>query len=171
MKAVAVALLVVVAAVAQVTVSPRFPIQAAVADMVLVTLVLAAAFAGPRIAMLAVPFAAICLGFASSREPGLLLLAYLPILPLARWLEFAPVPLSGYWRLAWVTFATGAWARCLLAFGALTAGAGLELFPLITLILIPGALLDWALLTVVFLPHRFVGWEVRPMDVQRGGIL
>jgi len=170
MKTLVVALLLVIAAVAQVTVSPRFPIEAAIADITLVTLVLSAAFAGPRVAMLAIPFAAICLGFTTGREPGLLLLAYLPILPLARWLETMAVPLPDYWRVAAVTLATGAWARVLLAIGAVVGGASPDMVALITIIVIPGALLDWALLTVAYLPHRFVGWQVRGMDVERGGI-
>lgn len=171
MKLVAVALLVVVAAVAQVTVSPRFPLESAVADVVLVTLVLSTAFAGPRVAMLAIPFAAVCLGFASSREPGLLLVAYMPVLLLARWAETAQVPLSGYWRLTGVTLATGAWARCLLAAGAVVGGADPAFAALVTIILVPGAALDWVLLSLAYLPHRLVGWDIRPMDVQRGGIL
>ena len=164
------AFLLTLAVCAQVTVAPLFPLGAANADLVLVTLVLGTAFAGPRIGMLAVPFAAVCLGFLTDRDPGLLLLAYLPILPLARLLELGAAALSSYWRIAMTTLGAGLWVRCVLAAGVFVNGGDVPPLTLLFAILIPGALLDWALLTFAYLPHRFVGWDVRPMDVQRGGI-
>ncbi|HET7737593.1 MAG TPA: hypothetical protein VFK32_03380 [Tepidiformaceae bacterium] len=170
MKIAIAVVMVVLAVSAQVTIAPLFPLGASIADMVLVTLVLATAFAGPRTGMFAVPFAAICLGFVSDRDAGLLLLAFIPILPLARWLETSAVPVSGYWRVALTVLGTGLWARLVLAAGVFVNGGDLPLSTLVFSALLPGALLDWALLTLAYFPHRFVGWEVRPMDVQRGGI-
>ena len=97
-KALLIALLFFTAALAEVTVAPLFPISAAVPDIPLVTLVVVTAYAGPYAAMLGIPFVAICLGFASDRSPGVLLIAYLPLLPLAAILEESSLPLNRFAR-------------------------------------------------------------------------
>lgn len=164
------AILLFLAVCAQVTVAPLFPVAAAIPDMVLVTFVLVVAFAGARTSMVALPFMALGLGFLIGREPGLLLLAYLPALPLARWTELsAPRGATPFQRLLVVTLLTGLWARSLLAFGAIVNGADFEGSVLVVRILLPGAVLDLALLGVAYLPHRALRWRVRPLELARSG--
>ena len=167
MKSLGVVLLVVVTALAQVAVAPLFPISAAVPDYALVTLVLLTVFAGPAIVMLALPLMAICLGFAGDRSPGLLLIAYLPLLPLSLYVEDARVPLNRYAQMAIAGIVTGAWARTLLAFGAIAGGADPALGAITGQLVVPGLFLDFALLTVVYLPFRLLGWTGRGMSLQR----
>ena len=111
MKAAGVCLLVVVTALAQVAVAPLFPVSAAVPDYALVVLVILTVFAGPTTVMLAIPLMAICLGFASDRSPGLLLMAYLPLLPLALYAEDSRLPLNRYAQMVVAGVAAGIWAR------------------------------------------------------------
>ena len=167
MKALGVCLLVVVTALAQVSVAPLFPVSAAVPDYVLVVLVILTVFAGPTTVMLALPLMAICLGFASDRSPGLLLIAYLPLLPLALYGEETRVPLNRYAQIVLAGLATGAWARTLLAFGAIAGGAEPAFGALVGQLVIPGLFLDFALLTLVYAPFRLLGWSGRGMSLQR----
>ena len=167
MKAVGVCLLVVVTALAQVSVAPLFPFSAAVPDYVLVVLVILTVFAGPTTVMLALPLMAICLGFASDRSPGLLLIAYLPLLPLALYGEETRVPLNRYAQIVLAGLATGAWARTLLAFGAIAGGAEPAFGAIVGQLVIPGLFLDFALLTLVYAPFRLLGWSGRGMSLQR----
>ncbi len=167
MKAVGVCLLVVTTALAQVSVAPLFPISAAVPDYALIVLVILTLFAGPATVMLALPLIAICLGFASDRSPGLLLMAYLPLLPLALYAEETRVPLNRYAQMVVAGLATGAWARTLLAFGAIAGGADPAFGALVGQLVIPGLFLDFALLTLVYAPFRLLGWSGRGMSLQR----
>jgi cell shape-determining protein MreD len=160
--------LILVVALSQVTVAPLFPIAGAVPDLMLVTILCLAVYSGPRTAMWAIPVAAVLVGFTSDRAPGLLLLAYLPLLPLAFALEEARLPLNRYSQVALVGVATGLWARSLLAFGAVAQDATFSPTVLVRDLLLPGALLDLALLTLVYVPFRLVGWSPRGMTLQRG---
>ncbi len=155
---------------AQVTVAPLFPVVAAVPDLVLVTYVLVVAFSGARAGMFALPLLALGLGFLSDRDPGLALIAYLPVLPLARWLELnSPRPVSPFQRIAAVTILAGIWARLTFAMGAVVHGAEFQAGTVATDILLPGAALDLALLTVAYLPRRLLRWRVQTLDLARGG--
>lgn len=167
MKALGVCLLVVLTALAQVSVAPLFPLSAAIPDYALVTLVILTVFAGPATVMLALPLMALSLGFASDRSPGLLLLAYLPLLPLSLYVEEARVPLNRYAQMAVAGVATGAWARTLLALGAIVGGADPAFGALAGQLVIPGVFLDLALLTLVYVPLRLLGWTGRGMSLQR----
>ena len=167
MKALGVVLLVIVAALAQVSVAPLFPVSAAVPDYALVTLVILTVFAGPATVMLALPLMAICLGFASDRSPGLLLMAYLPLLPVALYVQDSRLPLNRYAEMTVAGVATGVWARTLLAFGAIAGGANPSFGAIIGQLVIPGLFLDFALLTLVYAPFRLLGWSGRGMSLQR----
>lgn len=160
-------LLVVLTALAQVSVAPLFPISAASPDYALVALVILTVFAGPTTVMVALPLMALFLGFASDRSPGLLLMAYLPLLPLALYLEDSRVPLNRYAEMAVAGMATGAWARLVLAFGAIAGGADPSFGAIVGQLVIPGLILDFALLTLVYAPFRLLGWTGRGMSLQR----
>jgi hypothetical protein len=155
-------------AMAQVTVAPLFPVGTANFEFVLVSLAMVLAFSGPRTLMGAMPFAAICLAFASNRSPALLILAYLPMLPLAGWLAESGPPMNRFLQVLSATMVTGAVSRSVLAAGAVSGGAELAVGPLITGILLPGLLLDMALLTVAYGPVRLLGWEPGEMTLQPG---
>jgi hypothetical protein len=168
-KALAIAALLVLTAIAQVTVAPLFPIAGAVADLPLVALLVLTAYAGPTPVMAGLPFVAICTGFASDRAPGLLVLGYLPLLPLAVGIEGWRVPLGQFLRLVLVGVATGMWLRGVLALSSVAQGADPAFGALIGDVLIPGAFLDVALLAVAYFPLRLIGWSGRGMTLQRGG--
>jgi len=169
MRSLAVFVLIVTAALSQVTVAPLFPMSAAIPDLGLVTLLLLAVFAGPKTVMVAMPMYAIFLGFASERSPGLLVLAYLPLLPLAYLLEEASLPLSRLFRLLVVGGATGVWIRGIMAMSSVAQGAEFAVGDLIGSLLVPGLFLDLALLTIAYLPFRLIGLTSRGMTLQRGG--
>lgn len=167
MKGVAAVAAVLLAAIWQVTVAPLFPLSTAVPDLVLLTLVLVTAFGTPRRGMVCVPVAALAYGFLSDRAPGLMVLAYLPLLPLGMYLEEAKLPLNHYARTLFALVATGAWARLLMILGTLVGGADASIGPVIGQVLVPGAFLDLALLTLVYLPLRLVGWSGEGMSLRR----
>ena len=154
---------------AQVTVAPLFPISGAVPDFALVLLVTLAVFSGPTSAMLAIPVTAIFVGFASDRAPGLLIIAYLPLLPLGLLLQEWRIPLNQYLRVIAGGGATGMWIRGVLAIAAVLQGANIAVGPLIFQVLLPGLFLDLALLTIAYVPFRLIGWSGRGMNLQRGG--
>ena len=169
MKTIVIVILGALAVFAQVTVAPRFPLWAAVPAFPLVFLVLLAAFGGPFKAMVAMPIVAIALGFASNRAPGLLLLAYLPALPIGLLLEESDIPLSHLVRTLTSGIATGVWIRLLLASTVLAqAGFTISLF---TKVIVPGIFLDFALLAVVYLVLSLIGLNGRSLTLPRGGFL
>lgn len=155
------------AAIAQVTVAPLFPVAGAVPEIVLLALVLLAAFSSPSPVMVFTPIVAIGLAFLADRSPGLVLLAYLPLLPLGFALEESPVPLNHYVRTLAMMAVTGLWLRTLLALGAMASGATPAFSLLVSDVLLPGMFLDAALLTVVYIPMRLIGWSGRGMTLQR----
>ncbi len=157
------------AAVWQVTVAPLFPVWGVTFDFVLLTLVLIAAFGSPQRGMLCVPVAALAYGFLSGREPGLLVLCYLPLLPLGLYLEEARIPLNHYARTTIALVATGVWVRLLLVLGAVVGGADATPGLVIADVLLPGAILDFALLGIVYVPLRLLGWSGQGMSLSRGG--
>ncbi len=156
------------AAMWQVTVAPLFPVSAAVPEFVLLTLVIVTAFGNPRRAMVCVPVAALAYGFLSDRSPALLLLGYLPLLPLGLYLEEARIPLNHYARTLLATLATGAWLRMLLILGTVVGGADATAGAIMGQVLIPGLFLDFALLSLVYVPLRLIGWSGQGMSLQRG---
>lgn len=159
----------VLAVIAQVTVAPRFPIAAAVPDLVLATLTAILVYGGPRRAMLAVPVAAVLLAFDTNRSAGLLVLAYVPLLPIAVFAQYVPVPMNRYAQSLTAALATGIWARGVLALGAVAGGASPQVADLILRIMIPGLLLDALALTALYVPFRIMGREARPLSLQRSG--
>lgn len=169
MKIVLVLLLVLLAALSEVTVASLFPLRAAVPDLILAVLVGVFVYAGPRSAMVAVPAAAVAYGFASDRAPGLLLLGYLPLVPLALLATAVPMPVNRYVQTLVAATATGLWVRLVLAFGAVAQDAHVEVVVLVRDLLLMGLLLDVALVSLVYLPPRLIGWQPRSLVLERGG--
>ena len=169
MKVIGLVALLVLVALVEVTIAPLFPVSGAVPDFALITLAVIATCSGPRAVMVAVPLTAIFLGFAADRSPALLLLGYLPLLPLAALLEDSPVPLNAFARTLVAATATGIWCRAVLVLAAVVQSADVSAGPLIFNVLVPGLVLDVALLAVAYLPVRLLGWSGQRMTLQRGG--
>lgn len=169
MKGLAIAALLIVATVFQSTVAHLFPVRGAVFDFGLAALVVTYVWAGPRHAMVALPVAALLISFATDRAPGLLLLAYVPLLPIAYALEERNAPLTRYAHTLAAGVATGAWARTVLATGPMLEGAGFAGTDLLFVVLVPGLFLDILLVTLAYLPFRLLGWSARPMTLHRSG--
>jgi hypothetical protein len=167
MKGTAIGVAMLLAAIAQVTVAPLFPVAGSVPELVLLGLVLLAAFISPTPVMVVTPLVAVALAFLSDRSPGILLLAYLPLLPLGFALEESSVPLNHYVRTLAMMVVTGVWLRTLLAVGAMAGGATPAFSLLVSDVLVPGLLLDAVLLTVVYIPIRLAGRSGRGMTLQR----
>ncbi len=168
MKALTVLALIVLAGVAQVTVASLFPLRGATIEFGLLTIVLLALTAGPRAAMVAMPCAALAVGFTSDRAPGLLLLAYLPVLPLAAFVEESRVPVARYLQIVGVTVLAGIWARGVLTIGPIAEGADLSLVALFGELVIPGMVLDFLAISAVYLPIRLAGRGASSLTLERG---
>ena len=168
MKGVLAVVATVVAAVWQVTVAPLFPVGGVTFDFLLLSLVVVAAFGAPRRALVCVPVAALAYGFLADRAPGLVLLAYLPMLPLGVYLEQSGVPLNHFAQTAVAMVATGAWVRLLLVLSAVLGGADGSAGVIFGDFILPGMFLDFALLSVVYVPLRLLGWSGQGMSLKRG---
>lgn len=169
MRAILVVIGVTLAVIAQATVAPLFPLSSATPDFVLATLLVVAVYGGPRRAMIAVPLAALLLSFNSDRSAGLLLLGYLPLLPLAAMLAGANAPLNRFAQSLLAGIATGLWSRIVLSLAAMANGADPQVTMLITAILIPGVILDILLLSAAYLPFRLAGASARSLSLARTG--
>ena len=155
------------AAVLQVTVSPLFPVRGAILDAGLVTIFLVAMLAGPRAAMFAVPVVAILVSFGTDRAPGVLLIAYLPMLPAATMVDEASLPLSRYFRLLAVFVSAGLWARVVLSAAAMADGAGLQVASMVTDVLLPGMLIDALVFSALWIPLRLTKVSERDLTLRR----
>jgi hypothetical protein len=151
----------------QVSAVPYFMLSAAQADILLVTLALLLVFQGPRVAMVSLPMIAVFLGFLSDRSPATLILAFLPLLPLAYWLDQSGTPVPRYVQTVFAVGTTGLWARLLLSATNYTQGAQVELGSLFFNILLPGLVLDLALLSLAYLALHLLGWEPRSLSPAR----
>ena len=157
------------AALAQVTIAPLFPLDAAVADVGLLALVLLSLLAGPKSAMVGLPLLALLTGFTSDRSPGLLILCYLPYLPVAYAFSQAQVPLPRFARIAVAALATGAWARALLGIVTFLQGAPFAPGELFAAIIIPGLALDALLVALLYVPCRLAGRTGGSLSLRRTG--
>lgn len=171
MRAAIVFVTAVLAAFLQVDVAPLFPFEAAVPELGVVAVVLILLGFGARAAMVATPIYAVTLGLLSSRAPGLIVFAYLPAVPLAFVVESLDAPLGRFVRIAAVALGAGAWARLVLAGGALATGAPLDATVLIRDLMLPGVLFDFVLISLAYVPCRIAGWTDRPLLLPRGGWL
>lgn len=158
-------------AILQATVSPLFPLFNAQADFGLLLLAWLCVFRGPRTVMWAIPFMALFSGFLIDRSPGLLIIGYLPLVPMMAAMRprDTNVIFGSYWRVALTVALTGGFLRTLLALTTMLQGGEIAVLTLIFGIVIPGFILDAALLTVAYLPARLIGWNISSMSLSKGG--
>lgn len=154
---------------AQVAVAPFFPLAGAVVELPVVALLLLAAFAGPLAVMLALPVLVLFLGFAANVEFEWLVIAYLPLLPAAAWLQRQPLPQTPYTLVLAVTVAAAVWARAVFAAVAVTSGASPDLGAIVAEVLVPGTVLDAAVLSAGYALCRWIGWPARSLELERAG--
>jgi hypothetical protein len=167
LKGLLLTLLLLLAALSQAAVAPLFPVSGATPDFLLAAVVVSAVFAGPRMGMAAVPIVALFYAFAVDRSPGLVLVAYLPLLPLAAYASEAGLPLNRFAQTLLAGVATGMWARLVFALAAMAQGAEPAVGLLLGAVLLPGLFLDLALLSLVYLPLRAVRLDPRPLTLRR----
>jgi len=165
----AVGLVLLLVILLQVTAAPLFSFAGAIPDLALLLLVTVTVFLGPRWGMVCLPVVAVLLGFLTSHEPAVFILAYLPLLPLVYWMAGAGLPLTRFMQVIAVGGIIGVWARTLLAIGAMASGADLDVGGLISAVLVPGLALDLALLTLAYAGCRVVGWEPQGASLQPKG--
>lgn len=169
MSGAAAALALVMAMLAQGAIAPLFPLSVAVMDIPLVTLALIAFFAGTERAMIGLPVMVVAAVFAAGHDAITVAIAYLPLVPLAAYVEQSNLPLSRGVRFCAVGLAIGIWVRLVFSATALLNGGSFAMGGLILDILLPGFVLDLALLALAYGAMRLIGWEPRKMTLQLGG--
>ena len=170
MRAVLAVVLLLATVLAQVAVAPLFPLAGAVVELPVVVLLLLAIFGGPQAVMIGLPVLVLFLGFSTNVEFEWLVIAYLPLLPCAAWIQRRrAIPQTPYALVLVMVIAAGIWARAVLSAVAMTSGASLAIGPVITDVLLAGAVLDVAVVSVVYGLCRWVGWPVRSLDLDRAG--
>ena len=151
----------------QVTAAPLFPLGGAISDIGLISLTIIAVFLGPRWAMVCLPLLALLLGALTSHQPATFILAYLPLLPLAAWLSGSP--LNRFTQTLVTGLATGLWARSLVATATMLTGAEADIAGLVSFVLLPGLVFDFALLTSAYAVCRVIGWEPQSLSLRGRG--
>ena len=155
---------------AQVAVAPLFPLLGAVVELPVIVLLLLAIFAGPHAVMIGLPVLVLFLGFSTNVEFEWLVIAYLPLLPCAAWIQrHRAIPQTPYALVLVMVVAAGFWARAVFSAVAMASGGGLAIGPVVTDILLAGAVLDVAVVSVVYGLCRWVGWPVRSLDLEQAG--
>jgi hypothetical protein len=161
-------LLVLATVLAQVAIAPFFPLAGAVVDLPVVVLLLLAIFAGPGAVMVALPLLVLFLGFSTNAGYEWLVLAYLPILPCAAWIQRQPlIPQTPYALVLAMAVAAAVWTRLVFAGVALTSGASIDVSGLVADILAPGAAFDAVVLSVAYFLCRQVRLPTRSLDLDR----
>jgi len=161
--------LTLLAALLQVTLAPLYPLAGAVPDFALGALLVLVFAAGPVAAMAGLPLLALFLGFATDQSPGLVLVSYLPLLPVFLVLEWSPVPLNRMARFGIAALATGLWARALASAWAFFGGADPDFLTLTFDVLLPGLIFDAVLFVLIYLPFRLSGRTERSMRLRETG--
>ncbi len=170
MRALLLVLLVLVTVLAQVAVAPFFPVAGALVELPVVVLLLLAIFAGPYAVMIALPILVLFLGFSTNVEYEWLVIAYLPLLPGAAWIQRQrAIPQTPYLLLLVMVVAAGIWARGVLAGAAMTSGASPTFGPVVADILLPGAAFDAGVLSLAYGLCRWIGWPTRSLDLEQAG--
>jgi hypothetical protein len=159
----AAALLLAVAA--QTSVAPLFRLAGAEASIVMLFVLVVLVLEGPRPAMVAAPIAAVLYAFAAGITPALVLLGFVPVVLIGAWMEELRLPVARFVLVAGAFLLATAWLRLVLAAGAILDGADAALWVLVSSVLVPGAVLDLALLGVAYLPARLGRIELREMSL------
>jgi hypothetical protein len=151
MKGIAVVVAVLVIPVAQYSVVPYFDVSGTVVDLMLITLALLVAFTSVGAMLAAIPAMAILAGLISDSSIVVLVLGYLPLLPLAYTFETElPYDLPTFARLAIAVALTSVWVRLLGAAMLLIEGASFGPAELLTASILPGFLLDTVAFLIVY---------------------
>lgn len=154
-SAVLLAVMVVLVAVGQAAASPLFTAADAAPAFGVVFLALLTVYRGTRVGMVMTPLLAIAEAWLRGLEPGILLLAYAPVVPLAASVTGTAWPLLGPGlRLTGAVVAAGAWARLLGAAIVVLGGASTDVSTFVFALIVPGALVDALLTLAVYLPLR-----------------
>jgi len=150
-RALALAAATIIVAVCQASAAPLFSVAAATPTVVLVFLGLVALYRGETTAMVITPAVAVAEAWTRGLSPGLLLVAYVPLVPLLGAFDPRGLPLLGPGgRLLGAVAVTGAWARVLAAGSVVLAGASFAPGDIVGRLLLPGILLDLALAGTVY---------------------
>jgi hypothetical protein len=113
----------------------------------------------------AAPIAAILYAFAAGIAPALVLIGFVPLVLIGAWVEDLRWPVARFALVA-TTFLSGtAILRLTLATGAIVQGADAATWTLVGHVLIPGAVLDLALLGIAYVPLRVGRIELREMSL------
>ncbi len=170
MRALLLVLLALATVVAQVAVAPFFPVLGAVADLPVVVLMLLAIFAGPHAVMIVFPILVLFLGFSTNVAFEWLVLAYLPLLPCAAWIQRQrAIPQGPYALVLVMGVAAGVWARGVFSVVAVASGASPTFGAVITDILLPGMAFDAVVLSVLYAICWYIGWPVRSLELEDAG--
>ncbi len=163
MKLAATMLLLPLAAAVQSSAAPLFALSAATPAFALLVLGLLTIFRGQTTAMVATPVLAVAEAWARGVEPGLLLLAYFPLVPLVDVLRERTLSVSGPGLgLLLAVLLTGVWARSVIAVAAIVDGSSASALDVIALLVLPGFVLD---LVITLITYSIV----RPIFGEPGG--
>jgi hypothetical protein len=149
----------------QTAVAPLFRFGSAEASIVLLFVLFVLILEGPRPAMVAAPAAAILYAFAAGLSPALVLIGFAPLVLIGAWIEALRWPVARFALVAGTFVAATAVLRLVLAAGAVLQGADAAVWTLIGRIMIPGAILDVALLGIAYLPLRIGRIELHEMSL------
>ena len=160
-------LLLLATVLAQVAIAPFFPLAGALVELPVVVLLLLAIFAGPGAVMVGLPLLVLFLGFSTNVEFEWLVLAYLPLLPCAAWIQRQRViPQTPYALALGMAVAAAVWTRLVFTTVAVTSGASPDVGGIVTGILLPGAAFDAALLSVGYFLCRQVRLPTHSLDLE-----
>ncbi len=152
---VAVGLAVLFIAVGQTAAAPLFTAANAAPAFGVVFLAVLTVFKGSRTGMIATPVLAIAEAWLRGLEPGVLLVAYAPVVPLADLASRGGRPLFGPGvRLTGAVLLAGAWARSTALLVVVLGGASVGVSAVVFQLLVPGALIDMLLVAAVYVPLR-----------------
>lgn len=167
MRAALLVLPILATVLAQVAIAPFFPLAGVVVELPVVVLLLLAIFAGPGAVMVGLPVLVLFLGFSTNVEYEWLVLAYLPLLPCAAWIQRQrAIPQTPYALALVMAVGAAVWTRLVFATVAITSGASPDLGSLVTDILLPGAAFDAALLSVGYFLCRQVRLPTHSLNLE-----
>jgi hypothetical protein len=159
------AILLLLAVAVQTAVAPLFRLGGAEASVVMLFVMLVLIIEGPKPAMVAAPIAAVLFAFAAGIAPALMLLGFVPLVLIGAWIEDVRWPVARFALVAATFLAGTAILRLVLAVGAIVQGADAATWVLVSRVLVPGAVLDLALLGIAYVPLRVGRIELREMSL------
>jgi hypothetical protein len=149
----------------QTAVAPLFRLGGAEASVVMLFVMVVLMLEGPRPAMVAAPIAALLYAFAAGITPALVLIGFVPLVMIGAWVEDLRWPVARFALVATTFLAATAILRLVLALGAVVQGADAAFWILFSRVLLPGMVIDLALLAVAYAPIRIGRIELREMSL------